>query len=94
MSMKVRARYANGVLTPLEPLDLEEGALVVVDIKPDDALDSYGATLHSAMSDIQKELQRIYHLPDDDPKKYKLLLDAEDMYIYLDKEIRYTERKG
>lgn len=25
MSTRVRARYADGVLTPLEPLDLEEG---------------------------------------------------------------------
>ena len=26
----VRAKYANGVLTPLEPLDLEEGAEVTI----------------------------------------------------------------
>ena len=30
MIANVKARYANGVLTPLEPLDLEEGAEVVV----------------------------------------------------------------
>ena len=94
MEIKVRARYADGVLTPLASLDLEEGAEVVVDIKPAPALDSYGARLYGAMSDIQKELERIYQLPDGDPKKYKLLLDAEDMYIYLDKEIRYMESKG
>ena len=29
----VRARYGNGVLTPLEPLDLEEGAEVVVSVE-------------------------------------------------------------
>ena len=29
----VRARYENGVLTPLEPLDLEEGTEVVVSIQ-------------------------------------------------------------
>ena len=29
----VRARYENGVLTPLEPLDLEEGKEVVVSIE-------------------------------------------------------------
>ena len=94
MEIRIRARYANGVLTPLASLDLEEGAEVVADIKPAPALDPYGARLYGAMSDIQKELEHIYQLPDDDPKKYKLLLDAEDMYIYLDKEIRYMESKG
>lgn len=29
----VRAKYENGVLTPLEPLDLEEGAEVTVSVK-------------------------------------------------------------
>ena len=29
----VRAKYANGVLTPLEPLDLEEGAEVTVSVE-------------------------------------------------------------
>lgn len=33
MIANVRARYSNGVLVPLEPLDLEEGEEVVVLIK-------------------------------------------------------------
>ena len=33
MIANVRARYENGVLTPLEPLDLEEGKEVVVSIE-------------------------------------------------------------
>ena len=33
MKASVRARYANGVLTPLEPLDLEEGAEVTVSLQ-------------------------------------------------------------
>ena len=32
MMANVKARYANGVLTPLEPLDLEDGAEVTVSI--------------------------------------------------------------
>ena len=32
MTTIVKARYAGGVLTPLEPLDLEEGAEVTVSI--------------------------------------------------------------
>ena len=94
MTTKIRARYANGVLTPLEPLDLEEGAEVVLDVKPVPGKDAYGDRLYSAMSEIREELQRIYQLPDDDPKKYKLLLDTEDIYVYLDKEIRHMERHG
>ena len=30
MTATVKARYANGVFTPLEPVDLEEGAEVMV----------------------------------------------------------------
>ena len=33
MNAVVRARYANGVLTPLEPLDLEEGVEVTVSVQ-------------------------------------------------------------
>ena len=33
----VRARYENGVLTPLEPLDLEEGKEVVVSVQDGDS---------------------------------------------------------
>ena len=34
MIANVKARYANGVLTPLEPLDLQEGAEVTVSVTP------------------------------------------------------------
>lgn len=33
MIANVKARYSNGVLTPLEPLDLEDGKEVVVSIE-------------------------------------------------------------
>ena len=33
MMTQVRVRYANGTLTPLEPLDLEEGEELVVHIE-------------------------------------------------------------
>ena len=33
MISKIRARYVNGQLTPLEPLDLEEGAEVMVSVE-------------------------------------------------------------
>lgn len=33
MKANVKARFTNGVLTPLEPLDLEEGQEVVVSVE-------------------------------------------------------------
>ena len=33
MKASVKAKYANGVLKPLEPLDLEEGAEVTVSVQ-------------------------------------------------------------
>ena len=34
MTRSIRARYTNGTLVPLEPLDLEEGAEVTVSVEP------------------------------------------------------------
>ena len=53
MTARVRARYANGVLTPLEPLDLEEGDEVTVSIE--DAPPSGGGL--AAIARKVKELQ-------------------------------------
>ena len=33
MTITIKAKYANGHLTPLEPLDLEEGAEVTVSVE-------------------------------------------------------------
>ena len=54
MIANVKARYSNGVLTPLEPLDLEEGREVVVSIQ-DGPQPSRG--LASVVAKV-KELQR------------------------------------
>jgi predicted DNA-binding antitoxin AbrB/MazE fold protein len=35
MAKVIRARYENGVLKPLEPVDLEEGEEVLVTVKRD-----------------------------------------------------------
>ena len=36
MTIRVRARYAEGVLRPLEPLDLKEGCVVTVSVSDDE----------------------------------------------------------
>ncbi len=73
MIANVRARYANGVLTPLEPLDLEEGAEVVVSVgeaqSPKQGL--------AAIAELVKELHKSIpadawdNLPSDGAKNYK-----------------------
>ena len=87
--MKVKARYANGVLTPLDQLDLEDGAVVEFEI-----VASYPWDLDWALAEVNKDLERIYQLPNDHPKKYKLFLDAEDILIYLEGERRLRDRRG
>ena len=89
MSKKVRARFANGVLTPLEPLDLAEGTEVELDIAV-----SYARDLEGAIAEIKEALEQIYQLPDGDPNKYKLILDTEDTLSYLEKERGFREPHG
>ena len=37
MALKLRAEYTNGALRPLEPLDLQEGTVVVLYIEEENA---------------------------------------------------------
>lgn len=55
MIANVKARYSKGVLTPLEPLDLEEGKEVVVSIEdpqPAGALTSIVEMVENLQKDI------------------------------------------
>ena len=55
MIANVKARYSKGVLTPLEPLDLEEGKEVVVSIE--DAPPARGLTaIVERVKDLQKDI--------------------------------------
>ena len=87
MVTRVRAWYANGVLTPFDSLDMEEGAVVELDIAVARRRD-----LDGAIAEIKRVLEHICQLPDDHPKKYKLFLDAEDTLIYLEEERKLRER--
>lgn len=89
MNKKVRAFYANGVFTPLEPLDLDEGEVVDLDIS-----EARRRDLDSAIRETKGVLELIYLLPDGHPKKYKLLLNTEDDLIYLEGERRVRDRRG
>ena len=88
MSGKVRAFYANGVFTPLEPLDLTEGEVVDLDIS-----EARRRDLDSAIRETKGVLELIYQLSDSHPKKYKLILNTEDDLIYLEGERRLRDRQ-
>ncbi len=79
MPKTVNARFANGVLIPLEPLDFEEGAVVVLSIetvppKPDRS--------GNALPVVPNEGD---FLPDTDPKRLKNLLHEQEVEGYLRK---------
>lgn len=49
MTSDIKVRYSNGILTPLEPLDLEEGSEVVISINtPENNPDCINKTLSAA----------------------------------------------
>lgn len=89
MNTKVRAFYANGVLTPLEPLELEEGDVVELDIAI-----AHRKDLDIAISETKAVLELIHQLSNSHPKKYKLLLGTEDDLSYLESERELRERRG
>ena len=78
MTTRIRARYANGVLTPLEPLDLKDGDGVVLNIE----------TASKPEQEADKSEFRVAPLHSEfvlgvDPKKLKQFLNDEDDERYL-----------
>lgn len=79
MTTTVRATYANGVLTPQEPLDLEEGKQVTVSIEdvplPDGAPsgEAHGESLVEMFERLRKSVPpgAWDDMPADGAKNYK-----------------------
>ena len=73
MMANVKARYANGVLTPLEPLDLDEGAEVTVSIAdappPGKARESIPEMFERLRKSVPPEAWD--NMPTDGAKNYK-----------------------
>ncbi len=75
----IRARYANGVLTPLEPLDLSEGCEVTVDVAVDNDSGSTGAPAHDGkprlleiIDEVAREFPNAFaDMPHDGATHYK-----------------------
>ena len=71
MVKTIRASFANGVFTPLEPLtDIEEGSLFVLNIE-------------TATPDLELEGTEHRSAPDDDPKRLKKILAEMEVKDYL-----------
>lgn len=66
----VNARFTNGVLTPLEPLDLPEGVLVELNIQ---TLDAPGPDVSSSAVDEEEDaglLEAMLEVSIDDPNDF------------------------
>ena len=79
MATKIRAWYANGVLTPLEPLELEEGTEVELELKTASA-----GERGPQRGNFRVVPNRSALMPGmDDPRKMKQLLEEEDIEHFL-----------
>ena len=78
MTTTIKATYANGVLTPVEPLDLEEGAEVTVSIEgaqlPVEAPESLVAMFDRLRASVPPEAWD--DMPADGAKNYKHYLSG------------------
>jgi predicted DNA-binding antitoxin AbrB/MazE fold protein len=57
--VNVKARYANGVLTPLEPLDLDEGKEVMVSIEDTEAAVQDAPSSGNSLESIVQLFERL-----------------------------------
>ena len=73
MIANVKARFSNGVLTPLEPLDLEEGKEEVVSIEDARSPDAEAPSLLEIINELQESVpQDVWsNGPSDGAKNYK-----------------------
>ena len=73
MIANVKARFSNGVLTPLEPLDLEEGKEVVVSIEDARSLYTEAPSLLEMIDELHDSVpQDVWsNGPSDGAKNYK-----------------------
>ena len=78
MIRTVNAKYANGVLTPLEPLDLEDGSEVVLNIDLGPNRDRGNSKSKFRIVPFSREFA-----PGVDPRNLKQFLNDEDDELYL-----------
>ena len=59
MIANIKARYAHGVLTPLEPLDLDEGKEVILSIQETEAAVDNAQSLSNGPESIPQLFERL-----------------------------------
>ena len=91
MTKTVKARFANGVLTPLEVIDLPEGALVTLDIG-----EIYGSDLDAPTNGPESSsvASRESLIGQAEQVNYNRLNDELMDEEYFEKERRIRERRA
>ncbi|MYB42503.1 MAG: DUF104 domain-containing protein [Chloroflexi bacterium] len=99
MTTTVKATYANGVLTPSEPLDIEEGTEVTLTVRPGGKLEIVSEDLEAGQtadivilheSSVTKS-RSIMEILNSGPEDH-LLQTGEEVKAYLDEEKASWER--
>lgn len=94
MVTEIRARYSNGTLTLLDPVNLEEGVEVTLTFEGDSAMgqqtvtgkltDTPGPVVGVSKAEFRVVPFHSEFLPEmEDPKRMKQLLDDEDIEHFL-----------
>jgi predicted DNA-binding antitoxin AbrB/MazE fold protein len=91
MTKTVKARFANGVLTPLEAIDLPEGALVSLHIGEISSTEPDAPATETQPSSVAS---RASIIDGSGPVNYNLLNDEIMDQEYFEKERRIRERNA
>ncbi len=91
MTKTVKARFANGVLTPLEAIDLPEGALVSLDIGEISTTEPDERATETELSPVAS---RASITDRNEPVNYNRLNDELMDQEYFEKERRIRERNA
>ena len=91
MTKTVKARFANGVLTPLEAIDLPEGALVSLDIGEISSTEPDAPATETKPSSVAS---RASITDGNGPVNYNRLNDELMDQEYFEKERRIRERNA
>lgn len=91
MTKTVKARFSNGVLTPLETIDLPEGSLVSLDIGEISIAESDEPATETEPSPVAS---RASITDRNEPVNYNRLNDELMNQEYFEKERRISERSA
>ena len=82
MTANVKARFSNGALLPLEPLDMEEGKEVVVSIEDAPSTDAEGPSLLDMIDELHESVpQEVWSTsPSDGARNYKHYLYGQPTF--------------